>query len=69
MKLYFSVQWHITDDCGQRRKHCYSFSENIGKQPAAASRGLGLYTGEDRMHQKGRDPQRHYDHGIRYQYG
>ncbi len=25
---YFSFQWHITDDCDQRCKHCYIFSEN-----------------------------------------
>ncbi len=23
---YFSFQWHITDSCGQRCKHCYIFS-------------------------------------------
>lgn len=27
MSSYFSVQWHITDDCDQRCKHCYIFSE------------------------------------------
>ena len=32
MKQYFSFQWHITDDCDQRCKHCYIFSENICKQ-------------------------------------
>lgn len=26
MKSYFSFQWHITDDCDQRCKHCYIFS-------------------------------------------
>ncbi len=25
---YFSFQWHITDECDQRCKHCYIFSEN-----------------------------------------
>lgn len=25
---YFSYQWHILDDCDQRCKHCYIFSEN-----------------------------------------
>ena len=25
---YFSFQWHILDDCDQRCKHCYIFSEN-----------------------------------------
>ena len=24
---YFSFQWHITDWCDQRCKHCYIFSE------------------------------------------
>lgn len=28
---YFSVQWHITDMCDQRCKHCYIFSENNNK--------------------------------------
>lgn len=28
MKQYFSFQWHITDDCDQRCKHCYIFAEN-----------------------------------------
>ncbi len=26
MKQYFSFQWHITDECDQRCKHCYIFS-------------------------------------------
>lgn len=26
MKQYFSFQWHITDRCDQRCKHCYIFS-------------------------------------------
>ncbi len=26
---YFAFQWHITDACDQRCKHCYIFSENI----------------------------------------
>ena len=26
MKQYFSFQWHITDQCDQRCKHCYIFS-------------------------------------------
>jgi hypothetical protein len=25
---YFAFQWHITDSCDQRCKHCYIFSEN-----------------------------------------
>lgn len=28
MKEYFAFQWHITDDCDQRCKHCYIFAEN-----------------------------------------
>ena len=28
---YFAFQWHITDECDQRCKHCYIFSENICK--------------------------------------
>lgn len=31
MKPLFAFQWHITDDCDQRCKHCYIFSENIQK--------------------------------------
>lgn len=27
MKKYFSFQWHITDSCDQRCKHCYIFSD------------------------------------------
>lgn len=27
MQPYFSIQWHITDTCDQRCKHCYIFSE------------------------------------------
>ena len=33
MKPYFSFQWHITDECDQRCKHCYIFAENTGKCP------------------------------------
>ncbi len=25
MSQYFSFQWHITDECDQRCKHCYIF--------------------------------------------
>ena len=32
MKPYFSFQWHITDECDQRCKHCYIFSENNCKK-------------------------------------
>ncbi len=28
---YFSFQWHITDECDQRCKHCYIFSEGHPK--------------------------------------
>ena len=31
MKQYFSFQWHITDECDQRCKHCYIFSEDSCK--------------------------------------
>ncbi|MBO6286022.1 MAG: radical SAM/SPASM domain-containing protein, partial [Bacilli bacterium] len=27
MDEYFAIQWHITDYCDQRCKHCYIFSE------------------------------------------
>lgn len=32
MKQYFSFQWHITDECDQRCKHCYIFSGNSCKK-------------------------------------
>lgn len=32
MKPYFSFQWHITDDCDQRCKHCYIFSSGEKKK-------------------------------------
>ena len=32
MKQYFSFQWHITDECDQRCKHCYIFSEDACKK-------------------------------------
>lgn len=32
MKSYFSFQWHITDDCDQRCKHCYIFSGDVCKE-------------------------------------
>ena len=31
MKQLFAFQWHITDNCDQRCKHCYIFSENKSK--------------------------------------
>ena len=33
MKQYFAFQWHITDDCDQRCKHCYIFAEDTGMAP------------------------------------
>ena len=32
MKEYFAFQWHITDACDQRCKHCYIFSKNHCKK-------------------------------------
>ena len=32
---YFAFQWHITDECDQRCKHCYIFSEDTCKKPDA----------------------------------
>lgn len=32
MQQYFSFQWHITDECDQRCKHCYIFSEDNCKK-------------------------------------
>lgn len=32
MKQYFAFQWHITDECDQRCKHCYIFSEDKNKR-------------------------------------
>lgn len=31
MENYFAIQWHITDYCDQRCKHCYIFSEGHEK--------------------------------------
>lgn len=33
MNPYFSFQWHITDECDQRCKHCYIFSGDQCKVP------------------------------------
>ena len=33
MQEYFAFQWHITDECDQRCKHCYIFSEDNDKKP------------------------------------
>ena len=32
MKPYFAFQWHITDTCDQRCKHCYIFAEDSCKK-------------------------------------
>ena len=32
MADYFAFQWHILDDCDQRCKHCYIFSEQNNKE-------------------------------------
>lgn len=32
MKQYFAFQWHITDECDQRCKHCYIFSGDACKK-------------------------------------
>lgn len=32
MRRYFAFQWHITEACDQRCKHCYIFAENTCKQ-------------------------------------
>ena len=29
---YFSFQWHITEECDQRCKHCYIFSNDNNKK-------------------------------------
>lgn len=38
MKPYFSFQWHITDECDQRCKHCYIFSEDNCKKTDTMNR-------------------------------
>lgn len=38
MQPYFAIQWHITDECDQRCKHCYIFSE---RQPRIVSTPRG----------------------------
>ena len=35
---YFSFQWHITDNCDQRCKHCYIYSGKNTHIPKSASR-------------------------------
>ena len=37
MKEYCAFQWHITDECDQRCKHCYIFSEDSCKKLNAMS--------------------------------
>ena len=33
----FAFQWHITDECDQRCKHCYIFAADVCKRPDAMS--------------------------------
>ncbi len=35
MKQYFAFQWHITDACDQRCRHCYIFAEDAGRVPCS----------------------------------
>lgn len=35
MNPYFSFQWHITDECDQRCKHCYIYSADVCKKPVS----------------------------------
>ena len=37
MARYFSFQWHITDECDQRCKHCYIYSGDTAHLPVAMS--------------------------------
>ena len=37
MARYFSFQWHITDECDQRCKHCYIYSGNSTHSPVSMS--------------------------------
>ena len=30
---WFVFQWHLTDECDQRCRHCYIYGENAGKKP------------------------------------
>ena len=49
MKPYFAFQWHITDTCDQRCKHCYIFAENNCKyipKPAGIAAGGRLYVSD-----------------------
>lgn len=42
MKPFFSFQWHITDQCDQRCRHCYIFS--IGEEVVLKRMDLGQMT-------------------------
>lgn len=37
MKPFFAFQWHITDECDQRCKHCYIFAANKNKTLSSMS--------------------------------
>lgn len=37
MEEWFSFQWHITDACDQRCRHCYIYGQDASKQPEAMS--------------------------------
>ncbi len=37
MRDYFAFQWHITDECDQRCKHCYIFSKDKHKKTETMS--------------------------------
>ncbi len=32
-KTHFVFQWHITDECGQRCRHCYIYGADAAKRP------------------------------------
>ena len=38
MKPYFSFQWHIADQCGQRCRHCCIYARNACRKPDSMSR-------------------------------
>ena len=33
----FAFQWHITDACDQRCKHCYLYAEDVARRPSEMS--------------------------------
>ena len=39
MNSYFSFQWHITDECDQRCKHCYIYSSGKHEKKLVPSSG------------------------------